>query len=206
MTTEELFFRRVMVSGFAVIYWGGVLVQARSVRKRIGRSPNLKPRGGKERALWFGWLLVIAIWMTQSWLLGKVPGTQFLEALVFRGGLVTGAVLTVAGYAGTLWCYAAMGDAWRIGINSGEKNALVNCGPYRFVRHPIYLFQIVMLAGGVLLLPTVLSVAILLVHLVCVLIKAVDEETYLLSVHGEAYRDFMAKTGRLLPKVFRKIS
>ena len=76
----------------------------------------------------------------------------------------------------------------------------MNRGPYRFVRHPIYLFQIVMLAGGVLLLPTVLSCVILLVHLVCVLIKAVDEETYLLSVHGDAYRDFMAKTGRLLPK------
>jgi protein-S-isoprenylcysteine O-methyltransferase Ste14 len=142
------------------------------------------------------------IWMTQSLLIGKVPGAKFLDALLSRGGLVVGAALTVAGYAGTLWCYAAMGDSWRIGINSGEKNALVDCGPYRFVRHPIYLFQIVMLAGGVLLLPTVLSCAILLIHLVCVLIKAVDEETYLLSVHGDAYRDFMGRTGRLLPKLW----
>ncbi len=202
MTTEELLLRRVVVSGFALIYWAGVLVQARRVRKRIGRSPNLKPRGGKEKLLWLGWLLVIVIWMTQSLLIGKVPGAEFMDALIFRSGLIAGAVLTVAGYAGTLWCYAAMGDSWRIGINSGEKNTLVNCGPYRFVRHPIYLFQIVMLAGGVFLLPTVWSVAILLGHLMCVLIKAVDEETYLLSVHGEGYRDFMAKTGRLLPKFF----
>jgi protein-S-isoprenylcysteine O-methyltransferase Ste14 len=37
-------------------------------------------------------------------------------------------------------------------------------------------------------------------HLVFVLIKAKDEEAYLLTVHGETYRDFMARTGRLLPK------
>jgi protein-S-isoprenylcysteine O-methyltransferase Ste14 len=200
MTAEELFLRRVVVSGFAFIYWAGVLVQARRVRKRIGRSPNLKPRGNKEKLLWLGWLLVVLIWMTQSLLIGKVPGAQLVDALISRSGLLAGAALTVAGYVATLWCYAAMGDAWRIGINSGEKNTLVNRGPYRFVRHPIYLFQIVMLAGGVLLLPTILSCVILLVHLVCVLVKAEDEETYLLSVHGGAYRDFMARTGRLLPK------
>ena len=200
MTAEELLLRRAVISGFAFIYWAGVVVQGRRIRKRIGRSPNLKPRGAKEKLLWLGWLLVIVIWMTQFLLIGKVPGSHFMDALLSRAGLVAGGTLTVAGYVCTLCCYAAMGDAWRIGINTKEKTTLVNRGPYRFVRHPIYLFQIVMLAGGVLLLPTVLSCVILLVHLVCVLIKAVDEETYLLSVHGDAYRDFMAKTGRLLPK------
>jgi len=204
MTAEEFFLRRAVVSGFAFIYWAGVLVQARRVRKRIGHSPNLKPRGLKEKLLWLGWLLVVVIWMTQSWFIAKVPGAKLMDALVSRAGLVAGVALTVAGYIATLWCYSAMGDAWRIGINTKEKTTLVNCGPYRFVRHPIYLFQIVMLAGGVLLLPTILSGFILLVHLVCVLIKAVDEETYLLSVHGDAYREFVTRTGRLLPKIFRK--
>jgi protein-S-isoprenylcysteine O-methyltransferase Ste14 len=202
MTAEELFLRRVVVSGFAFIYWAGVLIQARRVRKKIRRSPNLKPRGTKEKVLWLGWLLVIVIWMTQSLLIGKVPGSQFIDALLSRTGLVAGAFLTVAGYASTLWCYAAMGDAWRIGINTGERNPLVSRGPYRFVRHPIYLFQIVMLAGGVLLLPTILSCVILLIHLLCVLIKAMDEESYLLSVHGQPYRDYLARTGRLVPRLF----
>lgn len=200
MTDNELLWRRAVVSGFALLYWAGVLVQARRVRKRIGRSPNLKPRGTKEKLLWLGWLLVIVIWMTQSWFIGIVPGTHLPGALLSPVGLIAGVTVTVVGYAATLRCYVAMGDAWRIGINAKEKNTLVNRGPYRFVRHPIYLFQIVMLAGGVLLLPTILSCVILLVHLFCVLIKAVDEERYLLTVHGDAYRDFMARTGRLLPK------
>jgi hypothetical protein len=75
--------------------------------------------------------------------------------------LALGLALLVLGYAGTLWAYAAMGDTWRIGINRNEKTTLVNRGPYRLVRHPIYLFQSVMLAGAALLLPTPVSFLIL---------------------------------------------
>ena len=114
--------------------------------------------------------------------------------------------MTAAGYAGTLWCYAAMGNTWRIGINRREKNPLVTQGPYRVVRHPIYLFQIVMLVGVLLLLPTVLSVSILVIHLLCVLAKSSDEESYLLTVHSDEYRDYLARTGRLFPKWIRRTS
>jgi protein-S-isoprenylcysteine O-methyltransferase Ste14 len=205
MPPEHLYLRRAIVLAGVLIYWIGVMIQARRVRKRIGRSPNLRPRGAKERVLWAGWALVIITWMTQAFLAG---GESFLLSLwsipVLFGpvGLAIGAALTLAGYAGTLWCYAAMGDAWRIGIDSGEKNALVSNGPYRFVRHPIYLFQVVMLAGAVFLLPTVMALLILLIHLTCVLIKASDEEKFLLSTHGSSYGQYLATTGRLFPKIF----
>jgi protein-S-isoprenylcysteine O-methyltransferase Ste14 len=87
-----------------------------------------------------------------------------------------------------------------MGINRKEKNALVTRGPFGVVRHPIYLFQIVMLAGAALLLPTWLSLLIVLVHAVCVLIKATDEESYLLTAHGDEYRAYRSRTGRLFPK------
>jgi protein-S-isoprenylcysteine O-methyltransferase Ste14 len=108
--------------------------------------------------------------------------------------------MIAAGYAGTLWCYAAMGDAWRMGVNHTETTTLVTRGPYRRVRHPIYLFQIVILLGVALLLPTVLSLVILGVHLLCVLVKAADEESYLLTAHGQTYRDYFVRTGKLFPK------
>ena len=38
-------------------------------------------------------------------------------------------------------------------------------------------------------------------HLICALIKAVDEENYLKTVHGQTYLDYMARTGRLLPRL-----
>jgi len=209
MTNEELFWRRAIVSASAIIYWVGVWILARRVRKQIGRSPNLKPRGPKEKTLWVGWLLVILVWLGQPLVVSTEnawPGVAFFPALLNPPLLVTGIALVVAGYAATLWCYAAMGNTWRIGVNAQEKTTLVERGPYRWIRHPIYGFQLVMLAGAALLLPTVLSFTILALHLVCALIKAVDEENYLKTVHGQTYTDYMARTGRLLPKLFQSKS
>jgi len=204
MSADELFWRRAIVSASGVIYWIGVWILARRVRKQIGRSPNLKPRGAKEKILWVGWLLVILVWVGQSFVVkteNAWPGVAFFPALLNLPLFAAGMALVVGGYAGTLWCYVAMGNTWRIGVNKSEKTTLVERGPYRSIRHPIYAFQLVMLAGAALLLPTVLSFAILVLHLICALIKAVDEENYLKTVHGQAYVDYMARTGRLLPRI-----
>ena len=88
-----------------------------------------------------------------------------------------------------------------MGIRRREKTALVKNGPYGYVRHPIYLFQIVMLVGALLLLPTLFSFILFFVHFLCVIIKAVDEEAYLLRVHGSEYQAYFSSTGRLLPKI-----
>ena len=206
MGVDALLLRQAVVAGSGLVYWAGVLIQARRVRKQIGRSPNMTPRGTKERVLWFGWLLVISVWIGQPFFAGGENAwavVRLWPALMHMAWLILGLALVVAGYAGTLWCYAIMGSAWRIGVNAREKNALVTTGPFARVRHPIYALQVVMLAGAVFLLPTVCSLGLLAFHLVCVWLKAVDEEAYLTATHGESYRAHIARTGRLFPKLGR---
>jgi protein-S-isoprenylcysteine O-methyltransferase Ste14 len=199
MSIDAMILRRSLVFVSALVYWAGVLVQARRVRKRIGRSANLKPRTLREKLLWTGWLLVILIWGGQP-LIGIDPVSwRSAPWLLSDWSLLPGSCLIVLGYAGTLWCYAAMGTAWRIGIDQKEKNPLVTEGPFRIIRHPIYTFQIIMLIGALFLLPTLLSLLALVIHLACVSIKARDEESYLLGVHGEGYSDYLSRTGRFLP-------
>lgn len=203
--TEEvrLALRGGIVLASALIYWGGVMINARRVRKRIGRAPNIRPNNLKERILWLCWLFVIAGWAGQPFLAGRVGHASLFSlvgamttAFVFYAGIA----LAVLGYAGTLWCYASLGTSWRIGVNPGERTALVRSGPYRSVRHPIYLFQMVILAGMMLLLPTAFSLILLLVLCVSALVKTLDEEAYLMSVHGEEYRAYYEETGRFLPR------
>jgi protein-S-isoprenylcysteine O-methyltransferase Ste14 len=203
MPPDDVFLARAVVVGSALVYWAGVLVQARRIRRHIGRSPNVRPRGPKEKLLWVGWVLVVVVWLALPFLAGsRAPSTwlRLIPALLHPVGLPLGILITVAGYAGTLWCYAAMGDMWRMGVDRNEKTLLVRRGPYRFVRHPIYLFQVVMLVGVALQLPTPLSLVVLVVHFVCVLLKASDEESHLLTVHGQEYRDYCSVAGRLFPK------
>lgn len=198
---DGLLWQRIVVAVSGLVYWGGVLVQARRVRKQIGRTPNLKPKGAKERLLWLGWMLVVLGWILQPlWLRGTGSWTAlpWVEERAIPSAM--GAALIVLGYAATLWCYAAMGAAWRIGIDQKGTSKLVRTGPYRTIRHPIYGFQMTMLAGAVLLLPTWTSLAILAIHYLCATIKAVDEERHLLGVFGEEYRDYMRQTGRFGPR------
>jgi protein-S-isoprenylcysteine O-methyltransferase Ste14 len=201
---DPVILRRTIVLGALLIYCATVFLQARRVRKQIGRSPNVKPRGTKERVLWIGWFLVFVLSIAQPFLLDIRPRPSLLRILpelIVPAGLALGVSLLVAGYACTLWCFAVMGDTWRMGVDRQEKNEMVTRGPYSVVRHPIYVFQIVILTGVLLLLPTLLSITILIMQIACVLTKAIDEEVYLLGVHGDRYRDYRARTGRLVPKL-----
>ena len=196
---------RVVVFVSALVYWAGVYIQARRIRRRIGRSPNVKPRGTKERILWALWFLVVVMWLSLPFLAatpeGALPGFRIIDRLYGLAGFCMGSVLMAAGYAGTLWCYAAMGNVWRMGINRTEKTPLVKHGPFRFVRHPIYLFQLLMLAAVVLLLPTPVSFMVLIIHVCCILTKAADEEGYLRTVHGTEYADYVSRSGRFFPRL-----
>ena len=200
---EPLLLNRAVVFVSAIVYWSGVWLQARRVRRRIGRSPNVRPRSRKEKLLWAGWLVVVGLWLTIPFAAGKEtlqPLSELITAFLHPVSVAAGIFLIVAGYAGTLWSYSAMGTNWRMGIDPGERLVLVTRGPFRFVRHPIYLFQAVMLWGLALLLPTPLSLMAIAIHLVCVRIKAADEESFLLGAYGANYELYRSRTGKLLPK------
>jgi protein-S-isoprenylcysteine O-methyltransferase Ste14 len=195
--------RGIIVLASALLYWGGVMFHAYRIRARIGRIPNVKPHGLRERLLWLGWLSVITLWILQPLLLLHHSHTDLLHllpSLISPWSLIVGALLIIAGQASTYWCYVVMGNSWRMGVDKKEHTALIMHGPYRRIRHPIYLFQFIILLGGAFLLPTLLSLLVLLLHLVCILAKALDEERFLLNRHGAIYEDYCVRTGRFLPK------
>ena len=209
MAADLPFLNRAFAFGSALVYWSGVWLQARRVRRWIGRSPNVKPQGRMEKLLWAGWFVVVGLWLTIPFIAGKEAfglWAAICSPLIHPAATAAGIALMVAGYAATLWSYSAMGRNWRMGIKQGEQTMLVTRGPFQFVRHPIYFFQIVMLVGLALLLPTLVSLIAMVIHLFCVLAKTADEESFLLAVHGADYQDYQSCTGKLLPKYPRRKS
>jgi protein-S-isoprenylcysteine O-methyltransferase Ste14 len=115
-----------------------------------------------------------------------------------------GIVLWLAGVAGTLWAQFAMGESWRIGVDPSARTALVARGPFRLVRNPIFTAMTIATLGLGLLVPNVVA-ALAVVTLVVALEVHVRlvEEPYLTRTHGDAYRDYAARTGRFLPGIGR---
>lgn len=204
MSADALLLRQGLVVLSALTYWSGVAMNARRLRRQLGRNPNIKPKGWKERLLWLGWVLVVFAWAGQPFLI-SVQRTS--PALALPGNLVTplgfglGLLFIAAGQAGTYWCYSALGQSWRIWIDRSEQTAMVTNGPYRLMRHPIYSFQILLLVGMTCLIPTLLSVLIVTVHLILVVVKSRDEEIHMSTLHGEEYRGYLTRTGMFLPKL-----
>jgi protein-S-isoprenylcysteine O-methyltransferase Ste14 len=100
------------------------------------------------------------------------------------------------------WMYRSL-DTNVSPVEEARENAtLITSGPYRWIRHPLYTFGIVSLVAltfmtglwwvGVLALPLVVFF---------VLWRIPREEAKLIEVFGDAYRDYMQRTGRFLPKI-----
>jgi len=111
-----------------------------------------------------------------------------------------GVAVGVAGLALFAWSHRALGRNWSLTIGIKEGHEMVTAGPYRGVRHPMYT-AILAWAIGVALVS-----AHLLGGLPWVLMagfaasRAPIEERAMAEAFGEAYRTYMARTGRFLPR------
>lgn len=116
---------------------------------------------------------------------------------------VVGAVLIIGGVVLFAAAQLNLGASWRIGVEETAKTGLVTGGLYRISRHPIFLGFLTVFTGYAAMLPTPLSLLLLLGAYVGFRTQAGTEEAYMLHTHGEAYRDYARRVGRFLPGVGR---
>jgi protein-S-isoprenylcysteine O-methyltransferase Ste14 len=125
-----------------------------------------------------------------------------IPALDGAAGNATGAHLAVGGIVLTFGAQLAMGDAWRIGVDTDERTELVTGGPFKLVRNPIYSAMIPTVFGLVLMVPNALAVAAIVALTVALELQVrLVEEPYLLRAHGDAYADYASRVGRFVPWV-----
>ena len=114
------------------------------------------------------------------------------------------ALVAVAGlgFGFCWWARLHLGLNWSWGVTLKRSHEIVETGPYRWVRHPIYTGLIVAGGATTLLEAKALSVAGYGAMAVGLWIKASLEERFLRSELGEvAYAPYAARTGKLLPRL-----
>ncbi len=114
-------------------------------------------------------------------------------------GLAIGAALMFGVTILMVIAQLRLGASWRIGIEETASPGLVTSGLYQFCRNPIFLGMFTTMTGLVVLLPTLIYSAVFLGTFVCMRSQTLEEEAYLLSTYGEAYRRYAQRVGRFLP-------
>ncbi len=114
--------------------------------------------------------------------------------------------LGVVAMASGLWLFwrshADLGDSWSVTLELNADHRLVTRGVYRFMRHPMYTSFFVSGLGQALLLanwaagPSALVAVALLV-----LVRVPREEKMMIDQFGDEYRDYMRRTGGVLPRL-----
>lgn len=101
-----------------------------------------------------------------------------------------------------LWAsHHHLGKSFHSLIVSKDEQALVETGPYRFIRHPIYsAYMLNYLGGGLLAGNLVLTIVPVAMFAVLVSLRMGKEEQVLVGEFGERYVAYMQRTGRLVPR------
>ena len=80
---------------------------------------------------------------------------------------------------------------------NGAAALVTRGGLFNWIRHPMYTGDLLLYAGLTLLAPDVVSVSLLLLGAIALYQQARAEDAYLLSVHGDTFSAWQART-RLL--------
>jgi protein-S-isoprenylcysteine O-methyltransferase Ste14 len=110
------------------------------------------------------------------------------------------ALVAVACLALTIECWIRMGKNWRMAVTPDQQTDLVTSGLYGHIRHPIYALSILLMLCSALVVPTLPMVVVATVHVLLMIVKARNEERFLLGAKGEAYARYCRMTGRFVPR------
>jgi protein-S-isoprenylcysteine O-methyltransferase Ste14 len=184
------------ISALALFVVGPTVAMLALLRRRREPSPILYRMRG-----WRGY--VPAVLLPVEWI--AAPALIALRVGEINGGWLpvrlVGLAVSVAGAAVLVWASAVLGRFMMHAAVVSENHALVERGPYQFVRHPVYAGYLALLFGSGL---ASLNMCVLLlwpVSLLGILIQAASEEQLLQARLTQTYEHYVRRTGRLFPRI-----
>jgi protein-S-isoprenylcysteine O-methyltransferase Ste14 len=126
--------------------------------------------------------------------------TRSLLPLEWQQGAVLAAIqVSLLGYVIALWSVLYLGRSLSLVVSVRK---LERRGPYRFVRHPMYLGYLVLVLGIALASSSLFAVLLYATYAVVTVWRARMEEEALLAFSPK-YREYASRTGFLVPGVGR---
>ncbi len=171
-----------------VLVW---LISAFSVKATKTRQPWI----GRLVYLWLGFVVAVL-------LIVRIGGAQLNRPIVphtIPVGILADVIIAI-GLSVAIWARIVLGGNWSSRVTLKEGHELIQRGPYRIIRHPIYSGLLLMVLGTVILAGRVVDFMALLLSFLGVWMKLRQEEK-LLTEHLPGYAEYMTRTKALIPFV-----
>ena len=98
-----------------------------------------------------------------------------------------------------IWSFKTLGENYSQEILIYKNHELINKGPYKLLRHPQYLSQILVDIGGGIALMSYLLLPIAFIEIPFLIMRALFEEKLLEKNFKESFAEYKKKTGFLIP-------
>lgn len=95
-----------------------------------------------------------------------------------------------------IWSQVTLKSQWAADLSLDKEHSLITTGPYRFVRHPMYMCYFPAAIGFLLATSNLLIGTLSLLYLGVSILRIPDEEKLLLAAFGDRYRQYQTKTPR----------
>ncbi len=115
---------------------------------------------------------------------------------------VAGCAIAVTGSVIVWKSRLELGPAWSLVPKASDQTGLITSGPYRLVRHPIYLGLSLLAIGQAVAFESAPALLIVLTGMIPSFVwRAFEEERVLVSVFGEHYVSYRKQTKMFVPYV-----
>src|SRR5215467_9855181 len=155
-----------------------------------GQAKSRVPQDRGDRAPMVAHFIALGL-LFLSLLISSSSPAGFIALLL----ALSGALLALAGAALVVICRGELGPAWSFAPKADQGTGLITSGPYRLVRHPIYLGVTLLALGQAVAFGNGPAIFIALVGIIPTLAwRARAEEKLLSRTFGESYEVYRQRT------------